>query len=79
MPRAQPERHHPVALIFRYRGETWEHVAPHVGVTPQFLRLVCCGHQVASPRLRRLLAAYFDLPERVCFHDDTRDVREVAS
>ena len=59
--------HHPAVAILQHRGLSYDDVARHVGLTGGSLRLVLCGHHAATPRVRRLVAAYLDLPEQVCF------------
>jgi hypothetical protein len=72
MPSARPDKHHPVVAVMRHRGVSEVELGACVGTKPDALRVLLHGHGRVSPRLRRLVAAYFDLPESVCFRPDER-------
>ncbi len=72
MPSARPDKHHPVVAVMHHRGVSEAELAACVGAKPDSLRVLLHGHGTMSPRLRRLVAAYFDLPESVCFRPDER-------
>lgn len=63
------QRRHPAVEILRYRGLTYEQLGQEIGRSGESLRLALNGHVVSSAILRRLVAAYLDLPVSVCFHD----------
>jgi lambda repressor-like predicted transcriptional regulator len=72
MPAARPELHHPIVLVLRHRGISFDELAASTGSKPDALRVALHGQGRMSPRLRRLIAAYVDLPESVCFKPDDK-------
>jgi hypothetical protein len=67
MPPGQPGKHHPVVAVMKLRGETFPQVAAAIGITPEALRMACCGHARTWPKLRVQLADHFGLPEDELF------------
>jgi hypothetical protein len=67
MPPGQPGKHHPVVAVMKLRGETFPQVASAIKITPESLRMACCGHVRTWPKLRAALADYFALPEEELF------------
>lgn len=78
MPPNRSPQHHPAVAIMRHRGDSYANVGRRVGMTGESLRLVLCGHHPATPLVRRLVAAYLDLPESVCFAPDERTIEAAA-
>ena len=69
-------RPHPAALVLRQRRISNRQVAHDLGLkSAHHLGRVLNGYVPPSPKLRRTLAAYLDLPEAALFRDDRPERR----
>jgi hypothetical protein len=65
MPRPQP-----ALAVLRMRRISNRQAARSLGYNAHWFGRVLNGHKPPSPKLRRKLAAFLDLPEASLFHDD---------
>jgi hypothetical protein len=63
-------RRHPVVAVLAMRGIPNRKVARDLRRNAHHLGRVLNGYVPPSPKLRRALAAYLDLPEAALFYDE---------
>jgi transcriptional regulator with XRE-family HTH domain len=63
---------HPIYGLIRMRGLTIRQLAEVIGMNELVASRMMRGLEPASPRFRRSVAAYLELPEKVLFADDAR-------
>jgi hypothetical protein len=61
---------HPAVAVLAMRRLPYRQVARDLQRNPHHLGRVLNGYVTPSPKLRRALAAYLDLPEAALFRDD---------
>jgi transcriptional regulator with XRE-family HTH domain len=63
-------RPHPAAAVLRQRRISNREAARRLGYNAHWFGRVLNGYYPPSPKLRRALAGFLDLPEQALFRDD---------